>query len=43
MWQDTDFAQDNVLLGTNVAAVHSSDGAKVVLFFQDTEGYVCYR
>ena len=42
-WKETDFVQKNCLVGTNIAAVYSSDGAQVVLFFQDDEGWVCSR
>lgn len=30
-------------MGTNVAAVYSPDASKVVLFYQDKEGYICAR
>lgn len=42
-WETTKFVQPNALLGTNIAAVHSPGAKRVVLFFQDAEGFICAR
>ncbi|EKM52140.1 uncharacterized protein PHACADRAFT_262649 [Phanerochaete carnosa HHB-10118-sp] len=42
-WDLTNYVEENTLLGTNIAAVHSSDGSRVVLFFQDAEGFIRSR
>lgn len=42
-WEQTQFVQENCLVGTNIAAVYSTGGAQAVLFFQDKDGYVCSR
>ena len=31
------------LNGTQLSVVGNSDGSKLVLFYQDSEGYLCYR
>lgn len=42
-WKETDFVQESALVGTNIAAVHSSDASRTVIFFQDVDGFVCSR
>ncbi|KZT08156.1 uncharacterized protein LAESUDRAFT_697655 [Laetiporus sulphureus 93-53] len=42
-WYDTNFAQADVMPGTRIAAVCTPDGLRAMLFFQDSEGYICYR
>lgn len=42
-WADTDFAQADCMPGTNLAAIHSKNAERVVLFWQDREGWICYR
>ncbi|KAJ8079111.1 hypothetical protein PM082_013398 [Marasmius tenuissimus] len=42
-WQLTDFIQPNCMMGTSIAAVWGDHARVVVLFFQNSEGYLCYR
>ncbi|EIN03373.1 hypothetical protein PUNSTDRAFT_139611 [Punctularia strigosozonata HHB-11173 SS5] len=42
-WANTGFLQDNVLPGTEMAEMHSPGGYLAILFFQDKQGYICYR
>ena len=42
-WIETSFVQEDCLIGTNIAVVYSTGAAQVVLFFQDSDGYVCSR
>ena len=42
-WEATNFVQSGALHGTSVAVVHSDGAKKVVLFYQDKEGFICYR
>ncbi|GJE90509.1 jacalin-like lectin domain-containing protein [Phanerochaete sordida] len=42
-WAPADFEQKNALIGTNIAVVHSADAKRVVLFFQDNDGWICSR
>ncbi|KAI0086013.1 hypothetical protein BDY19DRAFT_374051 [Irpex rosettiformis] len=42
-WEETSFVQPNCMIGTNLAAVYSSGAHNIYLFFQDSEGYLCYR
>ncbi|KZT08157.1 uncharacterized protein LAESUDRAFT_78505 [Laetiporus sulphureus 93-53] len=42
-WYDTNFSQVDVMPGTRIASVCTPDGLRAMLFFQDSEGYLCYR
>ncbi|KIP01264.1 hypothetical protein PHLGIDRAFT_17319 [Phlebiopsis gigantea 11061_1 CR5-6] len=42
-WETTNFVQQGAMRGTNIAAVHSSGAAQIVLFYQDKDGYIRYR
>ncbi|KAF7368249.1 hypothetical protein MVEN_00145000 [Mycena venus] len=39
----TTFAQSNVMPGTHIAEVHNRNADRVIIFFQDKDGYVCSR
>lgn len=41
--RETKFVQEGCLIGTNIAAVHTPSGDRVVLFFQDEGGNISYR
>ncbi|KZT08169.1 uncharacterized protein LAESUDRAFT_811642 [Laetiporus sulphureus 93-53] len=42
-WYDTNFLQADVMPGTRIAAICTSDGLRAVVFFQDSSGFLCYR
>ncbi|EKM50867.1 uncharacterized protein PHACADRAFT_71889, partial [Phanerochaete carnosa HHB-10118-sp] len=43
-WQKTGFEQQNVTIGTSVAVVSGTgDKQPIILFFQDQDGFVCFR
>lgn len=42
-WVDTGFAQDGCMPGTNLAVIHSADAERIVILWQDKEGWLCYR
>ena len=42
-WKVTPFVEKDCFHGTNIAVVHTKDMRRAVIFFQDSEGYVCCR
>ncbi|KAJ7340031.1 hypothetical protein DFH08DRAFT_1013722 [Mycena albidolilacea] len=42
-WHVSSFAQADAMPGTHMAEVHSEDAGRVVLFFQDKDGFLCSR
>ncbi|KAK7444519.1 hypothetical protein VKT23_015197 [Stygiomarasmius scandens] len=42
-WEVTNFVQPDCMLGTSIAAVWGDYARVIVLFFQDSEGYLCFR
>lgn len=42
-WEDSDFVQPRGLKGTNIAVVHSKNGNRALMFYQDEEKFVCCR
>ncbi|KAK7694432.1 hypothetical protein QCA50_001618 [Cerrena zonata] len=42
-WEETSFVQPDCMMGTNLAAVYSHAAEHIYLFFQDNNGYLCYR
>ncbi|KAJ7723115.1 hypothetical protein B0H14DRAFT_3170088 [Mycena olivaceomarginata] len=40
-WHVSSFAQADAMRGTHMAEVHSEDAGRVVLFFQDKDGFLC--
>jgi len=42
-WRDTSFQIPNCLPGTDLAEVHTDGGRRIILFFQDSFGWLCYR
>ena len=41
-WEATTFEQPGALPGTNIAAVHSEDGSKVAIFYQEKDSELVY-
>ncbi|EKM50863.1 uncharacterized protein PHACADRAFT_212790 [Phanerochaete carnosa HHB-10118-sp] len=42
-WHSTDFVQRDAIRGTNLAVIHSADAQSIMVFYQDKEGWICYR
>ncbi|KAF7340558.1 hypothetical protein MSAN_02127300 [Mycena sanguinolenta] len=42
-WSVSDFTQPDAMPGTAMAEVHSESGDRVMFFFQDKDGYLCFR
>jgi hypothetical protein len=42
-WSNTGFGQYNTMPGTDMAVVCTSNADLVMLFFQDSDGYLCHR
>ncbi|KAK7054740.1 hypothetical protein VNI00_003203 [Paramarasmius palmivorus] len=42
-WQITSFVQPDCMMGTSIAVVQSGRPGDMILFFQDSEGYICRR
>lgn len=42
-WHPTAFQQTGALLGTSLLILCGKEGPLEMLFFQDNEGYICYR
>ncbi|KAJ7894942.1 hypothetical protein B0H14DRAFT_2682225 [Mycena olivaceomarginata] len=41
-WYVSSFAQADAMPGTHISEVHNEDAGRVVLFFQDKDGFLCF-
>ncbi|KAJ6449602.1 hypothetical protein C8R47DRAFT_1264291 [Mycena vitilis] len=42
-WFVSDFTETDAMPGTDMAEVHSGDAGRIMFFFQDKDGFLCYR